>query len=82
MENMKAILREDGRIVIPASFRKALGLKAGDEVILILDDGEIRILSAQQAISHAQELVRNYIPEGRSLSEELIRERREESYGG
>jgi len=28
-------LSEDGRVVIPASFRKALGINVGDEVILL-----------------------------------------------
>jgi AbrB family looped-hinge helix DNA binding protein len=27
-------VNENGRVVIPASYRKALGIKAGDEVIL------------------------------------------------
>ncbi len=33
----------------------------------------------KQAISRAQDLVRRYVPENRSLSDELIRERREEA---
>lgn len=77
---MKTLIREGGRIIIPAAFRKVLGLKTGDEVHLELQNGEIRLFSTRQAILNAQKLVRSYIPEGRSLSEELIRERREESY--
>ena len=58
---------------------QALGLQIGDEVILRLEDGEIRIFTPQQAIKHAQELLRRYLPEGRSLSDELIAERRMEN---
>jgi len=76
---MKTKLREGGRLVIPAEYRKALGLKPGDEVLLSLEDGEIRVVSTRQAIARAQSLVRRYIPKGRSLSEELIKERREEA---
>jgi antitoxin PrlF len=76
---MKTIIREGGRLVIPSAFRKALGLKPGDEVLLILEEGEIRIISARQAVIRAQSLVRRYIPQDRSLSGELIRERREET---
>jgi AbrB family looped-hinge helix DNA binding protein len=76
---MKTIIREGGRLVIPAAYRKALGLKPGDEVLLSLEDGEIRVVSTRQAVARAQTLVRRYIPEGRSLSEELIKERREEA---
>ncbi len=76
---MKTIIREGGRLVIPAAYRKALGIKPGDEVLLTLEDGEIRVVSTRQAIARAQTLLRHYIPKGRSLSEELIKERREEA---
>jgi AbrB family looped-hinge helix DNA binding protein len=76
---MKTKVREGGRLVIPAAYRKALGLKPGDEVILALEDGEIRVVSARQAIARAQALVRRYVPKDRNLSEELIQERREEA---
>ena len=76
---MKTKIREGGRLVIPAAYRKALGLKPGDEVLLTLEDGEIRVVSTRQAIARAQTLLRRYVPKGRSLSEELIKERREEA---
>jgi len=75
---MKTIIREGGRLVIPAAYRKALGLKPGDEVVLMLEEGEIRVVSTRRAIARSQALVRRYVPEGQSLSGELIRERREE----
>lgn len=76
---MKTKIREGGRVVIPAAYRKALGLKPGDDVLLILEDGEIRMMSTRQAIVRAQALLRCYVPEGRSLSQELIQERQEEA---
>jgi AbrB family looped-hinge helix DNA binding protein len=76
---MKVTVGEGGRLVIPAAYRKALGLKPGDEVLLTLEGGEIRIVSMRQAVARAQTLLRRYIPESRSLSEELIKERREEA---
>ncbi|MBN2240396.1 MAG: AbrB/MazE/SpoVT family DNA-binding domain-containing protein [Dehalococcoidales bacterium] len=76
---MKTKITEGGRLVIPSAYRKALDLKPGDEVLLSLEDGEIRITSARQAVQRVQELVRQYIPEGRNLSGELIQERREEA---
>lgn len=76
---MKTTIREGGRLVIPAAYRKALGLKPGDEVLLVLEEGEIRVVSTRQAIARAQTLLRRYVPEGRSLSGELIQERREEA---
>jgi AbrB family looped-hinge helix DNA binding protein len=78
MMGFKTKLAEGGRIVIPAEYRQALGLHVGDELILRLEDGEVRIFTAHQAIKRAQELVRRYIPQNRSLADELINERRRE----
>jgi AbrB family looped-hinge helix DNA binding protein len=72
-------IHEGGRLVIPASYRKALGLKPGDEVLLILEDNEIRLVSPRQAVAQAQDLVRRYVSRERILSDELIHERREEA---
>lgn len=70
---------KNGRLVIPASYRRALGLEPGSEVILILAGQELRLFAAEQAIRLAQERVRRYVPEGRRLSEELLAERREDA---
>jgi len=72
-----ARLTENGRIVIPASYRKALGVKAGDEVILRMEDDELRITTMKRRIERAQERIRRYVKPGVSLADELIAERRE-----
>jgi antitoxin PrlF len=79
---MKTIIREGGRLVIPSAYRKALGLKPGDEVLLSLEEGELRLVSTRQAVARAQAMVRRYIPKGRKLSKELIKDRREEAARG
>jgi antitoxin PrlF len=79
MQEFKVKIAEGGRIVIPAEYRQALGVQVGDEVILRLEDGELRIFTTSQAIKRAQELVSRYIPQGRSLANELIAERRLEN---
>lgn len=76
---MVTTLGKGGRLVIPAEYRKILGLKPGDELILVLEDGELRIINRLQAVKRAQALIRRYVPEERCLSEELIKERREEA---
>jgi len=81
MIDVRTKLAEGGRIVIPAEYRQALGLHIGDEVILHLEDGEVRIFTPQQAIRRAQELVSRYMLEGRSLSDELLAERKMEREG-
>lgn len=71
-------LGPDGRIVIPARLRKALGLKSGDELLIRLEDGELVVYTRAQAIRRAQERVRQYVPEGVSLVDDLLAERRRE----
>ncbi|MBA3515229.1 MAG: AbrB/MazE/SpoVT family DNA-binding domain-containing protein [Pyrinomonadaceae bacterium] len=68
-----------GRLVIPASHRRALGLKTGDEVLLRVVDGELRILSQSEAVKRAQAMVKRHVKRGRSLVDELLRERRAEA---
>jgi AbrB family looped-hinge helix DNA binding protein len=68
-----------GRVVIPALYREALGLKAGTPVIVTLEDEEIRIVTPRRALARARNLVRQYMPKNRSLAKELIRERRAEA---
>jgi AbrB family looped-hinge helix DNA binding protein len=70
-------VNENGRVVIPAAYRKALGIKAGDEVILRMEDDELRITTMKRRIDRARRRVRQYVKPGVSLADELIAERRE-----
>lgn len=79
MEQVRARIGQGGRLVIPAAQRKALALKVGDEVVLRVEDEELRVMSLDQAIRRAQRAVRKYLPKGARLSEELIAERRAEA---
>ncbi len=68
-----------GRVVIPAAYRKAMGVKAEDEVVMRLDDGELRIVSREGAWRRAQERVAKYAKHGESWVDELIAERKREA---
>ncbi len=70
-------VNENGRVVIPASFRKALGINIGDEVVLRMEDDELRITTLKRRVERAQRLVRKHVKRGKSLVDELIAERRE-----
>ncbi len=78
MERVRTKIGQGGRIVLPAEFRKAMCLKPGDEVILVLKDGEVRVSTRQAAIKRAQGMLKHIAP-GRSLADELIQERRAEA---
>lgn len=79
MEETKVVIGKGGRINLPAEHRRALGLSDGDEVIVGIEDGALRIESRDAAVRRVQRKVRERFGEGRSLSEELIAERREEA---
>ncbi|MCY3920741.1 MAG: AbrB/MazE/SpoVT family DNA-binding domain-containing protein [Chloroflexota bacterium] len=68
-----------GRVVIPADYRRALGLRPGDSLTIKLDDGALRLVTLAQAIREAQEFVAKYVDKDRSLVAELIAERRAEA---
>ena len=70
---------QSGRVVIPGEYRRKLGLRSGDEIILHLDEEGLHLYTPAQAVARAQALARRYVPERRSLSDELISERREET---
>ena len=76
MHQIKTKVGEGGQIVIPPEYLQILGLEVGDTVILRLEEGQMVIFMPRQAIRKAQELVNKYLPEERSLSDELIAERR------
>jgi AbrB family looped-hinge helix DNA binding protein len=70
-------LGEKGRFVIPAPMREALGVDAGGVLDLRMVDGELRISTMETRIRRAQEWVRQVVPPGVSLADELSAERRE-----
>jgi AbrB family looped-hinge helix DNA binding protein len=70
---------EGGRIVLPASYRNALGLCVGDDVLLEREGDEVRVLSRMGAVRKAQEEVARYVPPEVSLVDELIADRRAEA---
>jgi len=76
--NSEARLRvnKNGQVVIPPSFRKALGINAGDEVLLRIEDDELHITTLKRRLERAQRLVCRHVPPGTSLVDELIAERR------
>lgn len=76
---VKTQMDKSGRIVVPARLRNSLGIQPGDEIVLRLENGEIRLIPLRQAVKMAQETVRRYVPAGTSLVDALIQARREEA---
>ena len=59
--------------------RRELGIEAGDEVILRLDEEGLHVSTPAQALARAQSFVRGLGLKGRNLAEELVAERRQEA---
>jgi AbrB family looped-hinge helix DNA binding protein len=70
-------INENGRVVIPASFRRALGIRPGEAVVLRIENDELRITTLRQRLAKARQLVRAHVARTTSLVDELIAERRE-----
>jgi AbrB family looped-hinge helix DNA binding protein len=54
MLQARAKLNANGRVVIPAAVRKALDLRPGDELIMRIEDGELRLSTRRQALARAR----------------------------
>lgn len=82
MHDIRTRIGEGGRIIIPAAFRQALHLEVGDDIILHLEQDEIRMTTPEQALSRLQKKVKSHLAktgENISLVDELIASRRAES---
>ena len=77
MADVRLRVNENGRVVLPAAFRKALNIRPGDQVLARLEDDEVRITTLKHRIEQAQRHLRQFVKPGRSLADELIAERRE-----
>lgn len=69
------IIGQQGRLVIPAGVRAALGLTPGDRLHLHLTGQRMVLERRQDAVAELRGLGAR-IPKGRSLVDELLAERR------
>jgi bifunctional DNA-binding transcriptional regulator/antitoxin component of YhaV-PrlF toxin-antitoxin module len=79
MKNIHTKIDYNGKVLIPLEFRKQLKCKKGDSFILRLINDELRMVSLKKAFQDAQDIMEETTPEGVSLVDELIAERRLES---
>ena len=67
-----------GRVVIPAAYRKALEVDEGDYIVMQMDGDELRVVNDEKEFARARAVLAKYVPEGVSLVDELIADRRRE----
>ncbi len=69
-------LGEGGRFVIPAAMREAMGVKPGDELVLHVVDGELRVRNWRDAIRRIQAEAARLKKPGASVVDEFLKGRR------
>jgi AbrB family looped-hinge helix DNA binding protein len=67
---------QGGRVVIPATVRKRLGMEVGTNLILKVEDDHAILTSVKSARRKACERIRRYLPRDVSLCKQLKAERK------
>ncbi len=67
-----------GRLIIPIHIRKAMDIEIGDELLMKVENQELKIFNLNHAIQEAQSLMAKHNPQKIKLSEEIIQDRRRE----
>lgn len=75
MESVALSVGKQGRIVIPASLRQQLAIKAGSHLIAWVENGRL-ILETKTQLWQTIHAASNHIPQATDLAQELIDERR------
>ena len=68
----------DGEVRLPRHILEAAGTAAGKHLLVRFDDDEIKLLTPEATTRKIRTWVRKHVPEGVSLADELIDERRRE----
>jgi AbrB family looped-hinge helix DNA binding protein len=74
----KLKLGDGGRFVIPAAMREELGVKPGEDLILCIENGELRVRSWLRNLRRIQSELSALKEPGESVVDDFLRERREE----
>jgi bifunctional DNA-binding transcriptional regulator/antitoxin component of YhaV-PrlF toxin-antitoxin module len=80
MEQFTCKMDNQGRITLPASWRKAHHVKPGAELTVTSEANGLHVKTFEESIREAQQIVAKYLGKStKSLVEELRRERRREA---
>ena len=78
-ESRRVRVDPGGRVVVPAGFRKALGIRNGQEVLMVLDDGFVRLQTVDAALERVRAIARRRRTGAGSVADDFIAERRAEA---
>ena len=76
---VRTVVGPGGRVVIPAAYRRALEVEEGDYIVMQMDGEDLRVSNDAKELQRMREVLNRYVPEGVSLVDELIADRRREA---
>jgi len=76
---MKVKVLPNGRLVLPVTLRRELGVERGGHVVAELDGNVVRLSTPDQSLDDAGALFRSLLADEASVADEVIAERRAES---
>jgi len=65
--------------MLPAKWRREHGVEPEGELLVSLQENCLVLQTREQAVREAQEMVRKLVPPGKSLVNDLLKERRREA---
>ena len=68
-----------GRMVIPSKVRQELGIEGGGELVVMMENGRMQLYSKAAGRKAARQAVKELVPQGESLADELLADRRLEA---
>lgn len=77
-DQVRVVVGPGGRVVIPAVYRAVLGIEEGGGVFMRVKGEELHVVSDETEVRQVREIIARYVPDGVSLTDELVRERRRE----
>ncbi len=78
MKEFRIKVGEGGRLVIPAIYRKQLGVVVGDSLCCSLKDGELRLFTQKQALRNIRAFLKENI-KGENITDDFIAFRKKDS---
>ena len=74
----KLTVGHNGGIVLPVLCRKKLNIKKGDQVVALLDNNNLILMSLKAAVKDFQKIIKEHNSENISLVDSLKQSRNEE----
>jgi AbrB family looped-hinge helix DNA binding protein len=68
-----------GRVTLPAGWRKEHKLRAGSDLVVTVSGPELRLQTRERSLDQAQQIVARHRRNKRSAVERLLKERRQEA---